>query len=524
MSAYTGICVAASICVVGASALPASAQWTDDPAVNSPIVTASGDQVQPKVVATADGGAYVSWFDNRSGGYDVYMQRLNALGEPQWTSDGVLIADRSFSSTQDYDLTIDGDGHAVVAFRDDRFGGIVVTASRVAPDGTQVWGSTGVQPSLTGGFIGAIRVEATSDGNIAVGWYNGSAARVVKLDADGNELWATDIGSSPTGSFTVSDLIASDAPMASGQVVVLMTTIGTFITPRHLYAQKLDSNGDVMWPAPVAIHTASSLQIGNFPGGVSDGSGGFLTTWYETGSLDVRAQHVSAAGAVQFGAGGAQVSTDGSRSRVDPQLAHDASAGVTYVFWREQAANQSAIGIYGQKFDASGSRQWSDTGFPAFESANETTQVQTLGHSAGVQAYFVERLSPTSQRILGVILDEDAGGGMLAPGDVFDVSTVEAGVSRLASVRTAQNMAVLVWQDARNGSDDLYAQNVNEDGSLGPVDDAPVGDLNDDGVVDSADLLILLSSWGVCAGCPADLDGSGVVDSADLLILLGNWG
>jgi hypothetical protein len=51
-------------------------------------------------------------------------------------------------------------------------------------------------------------------------------------------------------------------------------------------------------------------------------------------------------------------------------------------------------------------------------------------------------------------------------------------------------------------------------------------DLNGDGIVDGADLLILLSQWGVCPpkDCPADLNGDGVVDGADLLILLSNWG
>jgi uncharacterized delta-60 repeat protein len=53
------------------------------------------------------------------------------------------------------------------------------------------------------------------------------------------------------------------------------------------------------------------------------------------------------------------------------------------------------------------------------------------------------------------------------------------------------------------------------------------GDLNGDGVVDGADLLILLSAWGNCADpddCPADLDKNGIVDGSDLLILLSNWG
>lgn len=54
------------------------------------------------------------------------------------------------------------------------------------------------------------------------------------------------------------------------------------------------------------------------------------------------------------------------------------------------------------------------------------------------------------------------------------------------------------------------------------------GDLNDDGVVDVLDLLILLSSWGTCprlpAACPGDLNGDHAVDVLDLLILLSNWG
>ncbi len=52
-------------------------------------------------------------------------------------------------------------------------------------------------------------------------------------------------------------------------------------------------------------------------------------------------------------------------------------------------------------------------------------------------------------------------------------------------------------------------------------------DLDGDGVVGFADLLIVLGAWGECppppADCPADLDGDGVVDFADLLLILAIW-
>ncbi|MFO0874537.1 MAG: hypothetical protein U0575_11280 [Phycisphaerales bacterium] len=49
-----------------------------------------------------------------------------------------------------------------------------------------------------------------------------------------------------------------------------------------------------------------------------------------------------------------------------------------------------------------------------------------------------------------------------------------------------------------------------------------VGDLNGDGMVDGADLGLLLGAWGTNDPL-ADLDGNGVVDGADLGLLLGGW-
>ncbi len=51
----------------------------------------------------------------------------------------------------------------------------------------------------------------------------------------------------------------------------------------------------------------------------------------------------------------------------------------------------------------------------------------------------------------------------------------------------------------------------------------PAADLNADGVVDGADLGLLLGSWGRCGDCSADLDSDGVVNGGDLGLLLAAW-
>jgi hypothetical protein len=56
--------------------------------------------------------------------------------------------------------------------------------------------------------------------------------------------------------------------------------------------------------------------------------------------------------------------------------------------------------------------------------------------------------------------------------------------------------------------------------------DPCAADLNDDGVVDAADLAVLLGAWGttVPVGTGADVDWDGDIDGADLAVLLGAWG
>jgi hypothetical protein len=50
------------------------------------------------------------------------------------------------------------------------------------------------------------------------------------------------------------------------------------------------------------------------------------------------------------------------------------------------------------------------------------------------------------------------------------------------------------------------------------------GDIAPNGVVNVADLMVLLAQWGEVPPGPADINGDGFVDVNDLLILLENWG
>ena len=48
--------------------------------MNLAVADAASDQILPLVAPTSDGGCYISWFDGIANGFDVRLQRLDALG------------------------------------------------------------------------------------------------------------------------------------------------------------------------------------------------------------------------------------------------------------------------------------------------------------------------------------------------------------------------------------------------------------------------------------------------------------
>lgn len=61
--------------------------------------------------------------------------------------------------------------------------------------------------------------------------------------------------------------------------------------------------------------------------------------------------------------------------------------------------------------------------------------------------------------------------------------------------------------------------------SLAVTIEVATADLDGNGIVNGADLAILLGAWGPCPGvpCAADLTGDGAIDGGDLAVLLGQW-
>lgn len=440
----------------------AQAQWSSDPAQNLAVADATGSQVQTKLAPTSDGGCYVSWYDGGSG-YDVRLQKLDGAGVELFAHGGILVADRGFSSTQDYALDVDASGNALLAFRDDRFGGTQISAARVSPGGVLLWGANGVQLTATNSFVAAPKIAGTSDGSIVVAWTMDADTKLQKLDPSGAPQWGAGVTlAPPVGSYSASDLHDS----GTGVILAIVHGTGGFTAPKRLIAQKLNSAGIAQWGAgPIDIFDTGSLQFGNFPTFITDGAGGAVFSWYSTaGSLQSYAQRILANGSEAFAHNGVALSTNGQRIRTDPSASFDAASGETTLFFREMNTGQSMRGLYGQKLDAGGNRLWTASGAQVVPlGGGELSQVRTAPSGGGAFVTWNSAPSFGTDRLFGAHLDASGSIDIAA----FDLASTPSGKSRPAIATNSAGQTILAWGDQRNDGGDIYAQSINPDGSLG---------------------------------------------------------
>jgi hypothetical protein len=452
------------------------AQWSSDPSQNLDLSNIAGaDQVQPKLLPLPNNSWYVSWFNNNPNdpppnGYDVYYQMLNANGVEQFPHDGVQVAKLTLSSTQDYGLAIDASGNALLAFLDDRRdpNNPQVTAAKMGPDGQPLWGPSGVALTFDSGFHAEPRITATSDGNVVVGWTTDSAVILQKLDANGHPLWigptAFNYGITlqETGfNYTLADLHAAD----NGSVIVSWVRNSGFGSNSYLFAQKISASGQPVWSSNVHVYDGGSLQFGEFPYFTPDGSGGAVFSWYSSSpTLQVFAQHILSDGTEAFGHNGSVGSTNQNNVRVSPSSSYNPSTQETFLFWTEEDSNQFTNGVSGQKFNASGARQWGDAGLVLVPLGSDSQIfVQNVQIGSGALVFWFDQPGFGSGTIQATKLD---GSGSVICAQ-FPVSSASSDKSRLAAGIASSGLSALTWEDDRNGENDIFIQNVNPDCSLG---------------------------------------------------------
>ena len=458
----------------------AFAQWSTDPSVNLAVCDAAGDQALAKIVSTSDGGCYISWFDTRSGDYHVYLQRLDPAGYELWAHNGLLISDNpNFTFIVDYDLIVDHNDNAVLAFCDSRnSGNLNVFAYLISPEGNFLWGSDGISLSTSTDFQAAPKITETTNGNFVFSWIVDADQTQIanqKISPDGTKLWGTEpiLIQSASEGYSYPDVVSSD----NDAVIVVHTTVtGTFPAQTvKLRATKLDANGLFEWgTGGVMLQNLGTISSFSVPEVYSDNMNGALAAWHDDRDFNNLqsgfVQRVSSSGSIYFPENGAELSLKANRHKFNPVAAFDPVTEQTYAFWMETDANQNQNGISGQLISPTGERLWGDNA-KIFKdlSAPFTASISYLnalmGNGAANLFYLAGNGSGLNQTVEGFACD--ANGDFIWSGDIVTLSNSTQDKLQLASSVDNNFNCNLAWGDMRSSNHDIYAQDINKFGELG---------------------------------------------------------
>ncbi len=459
----------------------ATAQWSSNPALNLDIAVQPGDQAVPKIAASGDGSTWMSWFDNRAGSYAVYVQRLDAQGNATFAPGGLLVsANPQSSSLVDWSMISDGGDGCVLAFTDTRAGGdLDVYAYRINANGNFVWGPNGVTLSNNADFESNPSCARTSDGHFVIAWSRSpspgpGAVHVQRLDAAGNSTFSGDglqIVGAGVDKPGFAAIVAADN---GGWIVGYLRDTATFQSNRYLIAQKFDSAGNPLWNGgtPLPVYDQSSLSIGYQFQILPDEAGGVVFGWHRAlgNDFQVVVQHVGSAGNEVFAHNGLVASLSAATIELDPALAYLPASGDIVVIFDKRNSGQSMWSLSAQRVSAAGTLLWTNDGvdlMPLDATVKSILRCVPFGDGAEAYCFWQPSMASQDMQVLGFRLD-GAGASMWSPSPL-PVSTAMSSKLRIAVCTDGSGVARMIWADNRNAGNgaDMYAQNVNCDGTLG---------------------------------------------------------
>lgn len=214
------------------------------------------------LISDQQGGAIIQWF-----GYDTGFRRFDSQGNLLWHLPNPGPQWMYYSR-----MKPDGDGGAVLGGRTPS-GIRDIVANRISPEGAFLWGANGliIEDSL-GVYSTVTDIALRTDSILVVYWMNivnlqNNFQALVQLVTPDGELFF------PYGSIPPS-IVPSSTRVAAGAVLSdNNSTVFLFVNQTAAYAQKLNSNGEILWDSSDVVFSYVSRQ---YVSNVSDKNGGLI--------------------------------------------------------------------------------------------------------------------------------------------------------------------------------------------------------------------------------------------------------
>ena len=310
------------------------------------ICNKTTNQKNPKIISDNAGGAIVVWEDSVNFYFDIYAQRINNLGVPQWASNGVAICTAP-NQQQNPTLDIDGLGGAIITWQDKRNNSDYdIYAQQITSNATLGWAVNGIVVCNAVNTQSNPRIEPDGSNGAIIGWVdkrNGLDYDVFsqRINASGTPLWATN---GATVCLAATNQSAIDMKYL-GATGVLFAWKDDRAIKYQIYSQLLNLSGaSQLVTNGVALSNGLKAVNSNM---VRDGFGGAIVAWQDSSTIgwDIKAQKINSSGVAQWSVGGVVIS-DAVGDQVAVSHCADTKGGA--IFCWEDNRNGTDVNLYAQ--------------------------------------------------------------------------------------------------------------------------------------------------------------------------------
>ena len=326
-------------------------QWDE---VGVSVENAISESSRPSVVVTPDGDAIIGWSDIRSlFSNEVYAQKYNSAGEPQWVEDGQLVGDLSGDNLLEGMYAVDEGVYLV--WQGGNFEDLNIFVQMIDYSGAPVsgWedGPFAVVEASTH-QTNPVLIPGDDSGNMYVLWED---KRNGNSDIYMNEV--TPSGVSVTDGFEVfggpADQNDPAAALYNGGLFVACQDFSNG-TDFNLIYQKVDTSDWSMDPEPHFLVESAGNQSSVFVERLADGT--LLTAWSDDRNgvdTDIFAQWLDANANWHLWNDGGVIICDAIQKQIEPQILAHPEEGA-YIVWDDNRSSGKTelFNLYGARLSA----------------------------------------------------------------------------------------------------------------------------------------------------------------------------
>lgn len=337
-----------------------------------------------------------------------------------------------------------------------------IYAQRIDKSGIIKWALNGIAVSSNSATQKSSAIIASDNGSAIITWEDNRNGNydiyAQKIDSSGNILWASNgIAVCSKSTNQKNPKLVSDN--AGGAIVVWEDSLSFYW---DIYAQRISSTGNQLWNSNgVSICSAPNAQ-GN-PKIDIDGLGGAIITWQDKRNnvdYDIYAQRINNSGTVLWTANGVVV-CNSVNTQNNPRIEPDGSNGAL-IAWVDKR-NALDNDIYAQRINSSGVVQWTANGVAVCSATNNQSalDIKYIGSAGLILSWKDDRSGANaiySQIISMSGVPQLTSNGILISNGLKSINP--------NTIVDGNGGAIIAWQDSTNIGWDIKSQKINSAGSI----------------------------------------------------------